>query len=137
MPRHKPEQAKQSPLKLLLWTAMIGLVIGLVNAGAMFEDLARTARNKAHGTKASGDIVLVAIDAGDQPEDVGEFVENYGLTFPVWLDPTSQTLDEFRTNSLPSSYLVDRQGKIRGLVPFGTPADDIARDLELLLKMRT
>lgn len=34
-------------------------------------------------------------------------------------------------------YLVDRQGKIRGLVPFGTRADDIAHDLELLLKMRT
>ena len=54
--------------------------------------------------------VLVAIDAGDRPEEVGEFVDRYGLTFPVWLDPDSQTLDEFRTNSLPSSYLVDRQG---------------------------
>jgi protein SCO1 len=31
-------------------------------------------------------------------------------------------------------YLVDQQGKIRGLVPFGTPADDILHDLELLLK---
>ena len=35
-----------------------------------------------------------------------------------------------------SIYLVDRQGKLRGLVPFGTPADDIAHDLDLLLKMR-
>jgi protein SCO1 len=34
-----------------------------------------------------------------------------------------------------SLYLVDRQGKLRGLVPFGTPADDIAHDLEILLKM--
>ena len=34
-------------------------------------------------------------------------------------------------------YLVDRQGQIRGLVPFGTPADDILHDVELLLKMRT
>ena len=34
-------------------------------------------------------------------------------------------------------YLVDRQGMIRGLVPFGTPADDILHDVELLLKMRT
>lgn len=34
-------------------------------------------------------------------------------------------------------YLVDRQGKIRGLVPFGTPTDDIVHDLELLLKTRT
>jgi protein SCO1/2 len=34
-------------------------------------------------------------------------------------------------------YLVDRQGKIRGLVPFGTPADDILHDVQLLLEMRT
>ena len=34
-----------------------------------------------------------------------------------------------------SLYLVDRQGKLRGLVPFGTPADDILHDLELLLRM--
>jgi protein SCO1/2 len=34
-------------------------------------------------------------------------------------------------------YLVDRQGKIRGLVPFGTSADDILHDVELLLKTRT
>jgi len=36
-----------------------------------------------------------------------------------------------------SIYLIDRQGKIRGLVPFGTPADDIVHDLELLLKEPT
>ncbi|SRR5258706_3804152 len=34
-------------------------------------------------------------------------------------------------------YLLDRQGKIRGLVPFGTSADDIVHDLELLLKTPT
>ena len=35
-----------------------------------------------------------------------------------------------------SLYLVDRQGKLRGLVPFGTPAEDIVHDLEVLLKLR-
>ncbi len=34
-----------------------------------------------------------------------------------------------------SLYLVDRQGKLRGLAPFGTPVDDIVHDLEFLLKM--
>jgi protein SCO1/2 len=34
-------------------------------------------------------------------------------------------------------YLVDRQGRLRGLVPIGTRADDIAHDLELLLKIQT
>jgi protein SCO1/2 len=36
-----------------------------------------------------------------------------------------------------SLYLVDRQGKLRALVPFETPADDIVHDLELVLKMRS
>ena len=34
-----------------------------------------------------------------------------------------------------SLYLIDRQGKLRGLAPFGTRADDIAHEVELLLKM--
>ena len=42
----------------------------------------------------------------------------------------------YAVNHSSSLYLVDRQGKLRGLVPFGTPADDIVHDLELLLKMR-
>jgi protein SCO1/2 len=33
-----------------------------------------------------------------------------------------------------SLYLVDRQGKLRALVPFGTPVDDIVHDLNFLLK---
>ena len=35
-----------------------------------------------------------------------------------------------------SLYLIDRQGKLVGLVPFGTPVDDIVHDLDLMLKMR-
>ena len=34
-----------------------------------------------------------------------------------------------------NNFLVDRQGKLRGLVPFGTPVDDIVHDLDFLLKM--
>jgi protein SCO1/2 len=33
-----------------------------------------------------------------------------------------------------SLYLVDRQGQLRGLVPFNTPVDDIVHDLRFLLK---
>jgi len=35
-----------------------------------------------------------------------------------------------------SLYLVDREGKLRGLVPFGTPVNDIVHDLDFLLKMQ-
>jgi len=56
------------------------------------------------------DFILVAIDAGDPPGVVSDFVDNYGMSFPVWLDPTSAALNGFRNNYLPSSYLIDRDG---------------------------
>jgi cytochrome c biogenesis protein CcmG/thiol:disulfide interchange protein DsbE len=58
--------------------------------------------------------VVIAIEDGDPTPGVISFVENYGLTFPVWLDPTYQATDQaFKTKNLPSSYVIDRAGKVR------------------------
>jgi EAL domain-containing protein (putative c-di-GMP-specific phosphodiesterase class I)/CHASE2 domain-containing sensor protein len=48
--------------KLLLWTAVAGLIFGLIGFGDIAEGWLRTARNSLHWHKASGDIVLVKID---------------------------------------------------------------------------
>jgi len=53
-------KTEASPWKLLLWTAITGLIFGLMFSDA--EYLLRTARNSLHWHKASGDIVLVKID---------------------------------------------------------------------------
>lgn len=55
---------------------------------------------------------IIAIDAGDPPGMVEEFVKRYDLTFPVWIDPDSVTLNSFRNNYLPSSYLIDKNGQV-------------------------
>src|ERR671916_2278644 len=59
--RHKlkPETASW---KLLLWTAVAGLIFGLIGFGEIAEDTLRAGRNSLHWHKASGDIVLVKID---------------------------------------------------------------------------
>ena len=58
--------------------------------------------------------VVIAIEDGDPTHDVISFVDEYGLAFPVWLDPTYQASDHiFNTKNLPSSYVIDRAGKIR------------------------
>ena len=54
--------AEAPPWKLLLWTAIAGLVFGLIGFGQIAEDLLRTTRNSLHWHKASGDIVLVKVD---------------------------------------------------------------------------
>ena len=57
---------------------------------------------------------IIAINDGDPTPDVLQFVKDYALTFPVWLDPTySATEQAFKTLNLPSSYIVDRTGTIR------------------------
>ena len=50
------------PWKLLLWTVVAGIIFGLIGAGEILEGPLRTVRNSFHSHKASGDIVLVAID---------------------------------------------------------------------------
>ncbi len=55
---------------------------------------------------------LVGIEAGEPAGEVAEFVQTYHLSFPIWLDPKNEALDAFSNQSLPSSYVVNREGKI-------------------------
>jgi cytochrome c biogenesis protein CcmG, thiol:disulfide interchange protein DsbE len=57
--------------------------------------------------------VIVAINDGDPAPDVLQFVKEYGLTFPVWLDPAYIATEQaFKTLNLPTSYVIDRSGTI-------------------------
>jgi cytochrome c biogenesis protein CcmG, thiol:disulfide interchange protein DsbE len=56
----------------------------------------------------------LAINDGDPTEAVATFVQEYGLSFTVLLDPTYQATDHaFKTHNLPSSFVIDREGNIR------------------------
>jgi cytochrome c biogenesis protein CcmG, thiol:disulfide interchange protein DsbE len=57
--------------------------------------------------------VIVAIESGEPAATVADFVQQYGLTFPVWLDQDGESLDAFSNMSLPSSYVLDQQGTLR------------------------
>lgn len=59
--------------------------------------------------------VLIGIDAGDSPEEVRKFVNAMRLTYPIWLDMEMVAVSKFRNLSLPSSYLIDRDGIMRAM----------------------
>lgn len=61
----------------------------------------------------SDGFVLIAIDQGETSELVVPFVKEFGLTFPVWLDIDSEAGIAFQTMNLPSSYVIDRNGRVR------------------------
>lgn len=62
--------------------------------------------------KDSG-FVIVAINDGDPTPDVQQFVKEFDLSFPVWLDPTYFATEKaFKTMNLPTSYVIDRDGTV-------------------------
>jgi len=58
-------------------------------------------------------LVVLAIDIGESPSTVSEFVKEYGLTFPVLLDITRDVSLEYNVRAIPTTFFIDRQGMIR------------------------
>jgi len=58
-------------------------------------------------------LMIVAIEDGEPAEEVAAFVKTYGLSFAVWPDPKWVATTAFKTNSLPTSFVIDRGGTVR------------------------
>ncbi len=61
------------------------------------------------------DFVLLTISVdyeGARP--VQEFIRKQGYTFPVLLDPKSEVLDLFEVKGIPTTFLIDKKGKMIG-----------------------
>ncbi len=67
-----------------------------------------------HDKHTKNGFTIIAVNDGDPSEDVLQFVKDFELTFPVWLDPTYIATEQaFKTLGLPSSYVIDRSGVVR------------------------
>ena len=65
--------------------------------------------------KAKGFVVLaVSIDT-DGEAAVVAFLREHGLTYPVALDPTMEVARLYTVRALPSTYLIDRKGRIAAM----------------------
>lgn len=62
MSRRSSHKSEPKPWKLLLWTAVAGLIFGLIAGGEFFEGVLRTSRNNLHQHPASGQIVVIKVD---------------------------------------------------------------------------
>jgi peroxiredoxin len=63
-------------------------------------------------------VVAVSVDApalglDDPNESVRAFAEQLGLTFPILVDASGGVENTFRVSGLPSTFVIDRQGKLR------------------------
>ncbi len=58
------------------------------------------------------DVVMVAV-TDDAPAKVERFIQQHGLTLPVWLDARGEVRDAYRVSAIPALYILDAEGKVR------------------------
>lgn len=59
-------------------------------------------------------VVIIGVNhtAGDSPQLVPGFVEEFGITFPIVLDESGDTVKTYRVVGLPTTIFIDRNGII-------------------------
>ncbi len=64
------------------------------------------------------DLQIIAINATDQDSlnDVSLFIQQFGITFPIPLDPTGSASKDYQVHSLPTTYFIDKFGVIKEIV---------------------
>jgi len=59
-------------------------------------------------------LVVLAVDVDEAPERVARFVKDFRLGFPVLLDAGSHVFSSYGAPGLPTTILIDRQGRVIG-----------------------
>jgi peroxiredoxin len=89
-------------------------------------------------------IIAVSVDAppttfnplGQMGSDVKDFIDRFGITFTVLHDPSGDIQTVYQASGLPTTYIIDREGRIHrkvyGAAAWDEPAfaDEIRRLLE-------
>ncbi|MEX1184113.1 MAG: TlpA disulfide reductase family protein [Gemmatimonadota bacterium] len=57
-------------------------------------------------------VVGVSVDGARADADVREFVRQHGIAFVILRDPSDRFARTFRTNGVPETFLIDRDGRI-------------------------
>jgi thiol-disulfide isomerase/thioredoxin len=87
-------------------------------------------------------VVAVSVDAapgrldatGNTGGDVAAFGKEYGLTFPLWREPSGAIQRAYRTTGIPESFVIGRDGSIRKKVIGATEWDD-PTNVELIRRL--
>ena len=78
---------------------------------------------------------LLGVNVGETPEEIRAFLKQVPVNFPIVLDSEGASLKAWNVFAFPTSYVLDKQGRIRlglfGSIEWDNP-DAVAR-LEALL----
>ncbi len=77
---------------------------------------------------------VVAMNAGQGPEAITRFLQDTPVSYPVLLDQTVKAVGLYGVVGLPHTYLIDRDGIVRGRILGDATADVFERQVTALLQ---
>jgi thiol-disulfide isomerase/thioredoxin len=90
-----------------------------------------------HRKYADQGLVIVAVNLDRKKEDMDRFLKQHAVSFPVVRDTEHRLVKEVQVPTMPSSFLIDREGKVRS-VHRGFRGEETRRryaeEIEALLK---
>jgi len=87
-----------------------------------------TLRKMEDALRTNG-VEVLSVDAGEDAEHVRKFVELEGSPFRVLLDPESRVFAQYGVVSLPTMFLIDKQGIVRWIHIGHMPETDELRTM--------
>jgi len=77
---------------------------------------------------------LLAVDLREDPGEVKAFAARQGMTFPVLIDSNGRVADKYGIYYIPTTYILDGDGRIRAKFEGGTTASALRAKIDPLLK---
>ncbi|WP_044896472.1 thiol-disulfide oxidoreductase ResA [Bacillus alveayuensis] len=79
---------------------------------------------KNHGVE------VLAINVGESNIAVENFKDQYGLTFPILLDKKMEVLNAYGVDPLPTTFLIDKDGKVVKIITGSMTERDVRNYME-------
>ena len=66
---------------------------------------------------------IIAVSVGEEKDTVTKFIKVQKYTFPIYLDTANSGTADYSTGSIPTTYLIDKNGIILGRIVGSTKWD--------------
>jgi thiol-disulfide isomerase/thioredoxin len=88
--------------------------------------------NELQHTLKSDDFAVVAVNLDEDPPKAAQFLQEFKVDFTVLRDASGEWADKYVVESMPTSFIIDRQGVVQH-IHHGFTSSDI-KDLEAKVK---
>ncbi|WP_078921835.1 TlpA family protein disulfide reductase [Thiothrix eikelboomii] len=69
--------------------------------------------NNLQSQFSKDEFVVLSVDVGEELKEIKTFLEHVPADYPVLVDTTSSLIEPWQLQAFPSTYLLDRQGRLR------------------------